>query len=199
MGRLSYCFWIVTCGVGPKLWDGIKDCIRFHSWPLKLQIISGVCCSLVWIQTILALTLTINLFFLFDASRSNLGDYIINRQNDNFVHSSKDASNQISSVVKFSEWTLQKNAAVVNEILNPTYFNEYPVDIDATEIYTPERLGLGIGIDENAASLSYEMSTYAYTNGRTANTEYFARAFTAFNTLWKRQRLMYLGIDKNII
>ena len=42
-------------------------------------------------------------------------------------------------------------------------------------------------------------STYAYSNGvKTANTEYFAQAFTAFNTLWKRQRLMYLGLDKDI-
>ena len=77
MGRLGQIFWVSTCGVGPRVWDGIKKCIHFHKWPLKLQIISGVCCSLVWLQAILAITLTINLKFLFDASQSNLGDYII--------------------------------------------------------------------------------------------------------------------------
>ena len=52
--------------------------------------------------------------------------------------------------------------------------------------------------NENDIPLSYDMTTYAYTNGQTPNTEYFAKAFTTFNTLWKRQRLMYLGLDKNI-
>ena len=63
--KLHTCFWVITCGVGPKLWDGIKDCIKFHSWPLKCQIISGVCCSLTWVLTILAITLMINLKYLF--------------------------------------------------------------------------------------------------------------------------------------
>ena len=140
MSRLALCFWALTCGVGPKLWDGIKGCIKFHSWPLKCQIISGVCCSLVWVQTILAITLTINLKFLFDATHENLGNYIIDQQDRNFVHSSQDASNQISSVVRFSKWTLLKNAAVIEQTLNSTYFNEYPIDLSMTDIYTYEEL-----------------------------------------------------------
>ena len=37
-----------------------------------------------------------------------------------------------------------------------------------------------------------------YSGHKTANTEYFAKSFKAFDTLWKRQRLMYLGLDKNV-
>ena len=43
-------------------------------------------------------------------------------------------------------------------------------------------------------------STHAYADSKskTLKNEYFAKAFVAFNTLWKRQRLMYLGLDKDI-
>ena len=46
--------------------------------------------------------------------------------------------------------------------------------------------------------MNFNTSTYIYSNGMTQKTKYFAQAFTAFNTLWKRQRLMYLGLDKDI-
>ena len=43
-----------------------------------------------------------------------------------------------------------------------------------------------------------DTSTYMYSGHKTAKTEYFAKSFKAFDTLWKRQRLMYLGLDKNV-
>ena len=89
--------------------------------------------------------------------------------------------------MKFSKWTLLKNVAVIEQPLNPTYFNEYPIDVSKTNITTFEELEPEYNIDGKFSHLNFNTSTYAYSNGvKTTNTEYFAQAFTAFNTLWKR-------------
>jgi len=39
-----------------------------------------------------------------------------------------DATDQVKSLFEFSEWSITKNRAMIEQILYPTYFSTYPID-----------------------------------------------------------------------
>ena len=95
-------------------------------------------------------------------------------------------------MLKFTAWTLLKNVAVIEQTLNSTYFNEYPIDIN--ELTSPAFEDIPEdqrAIDKRTGlrkKYTMDTSTHAYADSKskTVNNEYFAKAFVAFNTLWKR-------------
>ena len=77
-----------------------------------------------------------------------------------------------------------------------SYFNEYPVDIATVEPLRFDELD-ATQIDADLP-ISYDQATYAYSGDETYYLKRFARTFSVFTRVWERQRLMYLGLNKDI-
>ena len=68
MGFFKKIFMILTCGLGPCLWDRLKKKIGFSKWTLRWQIFCSVSCSLFCVLLILISVISVNLKFLVDST-----------------------------------------------------------------------------------------------------------------------------------
>ena len=60
MACCSTMFSCLTCTLGPKLVECMKNCIGFRNWKLRSQIVAGASCSLFFVMMILAVTLLVS-------------------------------------------------------------------------------------------------------------------------------------------
>jgi len=155
----------------------------------------GVSCSLLCVQSILVIVLIINLILLFNSTKDQLLRQVNQQIKGNYVQASEDTADQIDSLYDFTKWNVGKVAAVLEQIMEPTYFNEYPLDWTQTQLVKFDE----IPADVTNPLLSYSHSTYSASKETlTQNAQDFVKKMLTFDVLLQRQLKLYLGPNKDI-
>ena len=84
-----------------------------------------------------------------------MNDLIDAQQNTNLLQRLQDVSDQVNSVFELSELTLNKNTAVLEQIIYPTYFNVYPIDWTVVPIQKFSDLPVTDGAKYSDLALTY--------------------------------------------
>ena len=114
--------------------------IQFASWTLKSQITFVVMTTLLILQVILLTFLILNIKLYFVTTYTQLSGIIDNQQHKMLRQSLADTSYLIESTFGFAQLTLSKQKNVMTQAINPTYFNEYPINYKAIQTYRFESL-----------------------------------------------------------
>ena len=80
--------------------------------------------------------------------------------------------------------SLIKNTGIMEQIIEPTYFNEYPVDWAKTAIYRFDQLD-----NDPDSQLNYNFTTYStpFPDGEEPQSVLdFAKKMTVFSIMWRR-------------
>lgn len=129
------CFWLLTCGIGPWLQQKCKEKTKYNDWELKKQIMLGVGLSLIGVQIIFCAVMIVFLSFLFRNASIKLTDALTQQIVENYNAQAQNCIGQLAQLQKITSWNIQKNKAVIAEILKPKYFSFYPIDWNKTQIY----------------------------------------------------------------
>lgn len=92
---------------------------------------------------------------------------------------------------------LVKSREIIGQSIMPTYFSEqYPVDWTQIPIYRFADLGNEPGVLTDKKQMTYSSPKPNDQIGQ--NAEDYARQVTAFNPMFRRQTLMYMGFAQDI-
>ena len=182
-------FCLFTCGVYPYCWQWVKNKIDFKNMAIKRQIMIGVMATLLIVLCFLMWTLIFNMQLFFTSTSNQLGQNLFEQFNANVIRIANDATDQCQSVLRFHQWTLQKNNGMIEQIIHPTYFDVYPIDWTVTQIYRFSQLTA----QNPPVTTTTQTITYSASSTLTAELGDIAKKMTTFNKLWQRQVKTYMG------
>eukprot|EP00347_Sterkiella_histriomuscorum_P020562 403337333 len=171
MGFFKKIFQIITCGIGPWIWDKIKQKLGFAKWTLRWQIFCSVSCSLFCVLVILIAVIAVNLNYLVDSTYEKLDSKISDIYSQNL------------------------NDLGLQFIIYPVNFSPYPLNVTDSKIYSQNDVVF------NSAGLSYDQmvyyteGTFAQQNQLT---QQYIRQVSVLSSFWKKLILTRLGKDSDI-
>ncbi|CDW71189.1 UNKNOWN [Stylonychia lemnae] len=179
MGFFKKFFQIITCGIGPWVWDKIKQKLGFAKWTLRWQIFCSV-----------------NLNFLVDSTYEKLDSEIMSIYSQNLNDLGVESSLSIELMGQISQQLLEKSRMMTQEIINPVVFSPYPLNIQTTKLYTTKEATFDSqGLDYDHMVYYTEQSQFAQLNAQTQN---YIRAISTLNSYWKKLILTRVGRDSDI-
>ena len=171
MACLMRCLGCLTCGIYPRFLAGIKVKMKYHTWPLRAQIMFAFFFVLGFYYVITLWDVEFISNELYELTHEKFY-WDISEASANFgIRKCRDSAAQIEALVVQWDWKTNKNKQVIEEFFKSDYFVDasgnfqYPLDTSRTEIKMTDDLR-NTTMQFNPEAMTYEVpKTADFPNG----------------------------------
>ena len=205
----SKCVKCMTCGMHPRCCNWIFRKIKYDTWPMTLQMVVGVCCSMSFVLTAMGLLISMNTYIFGSTIYNKLDqDFLTPQDQTNFMALATRVAEQVELWEVLIKQNLLRQTLIIEQMLDPTYFQSnleyYPLIWDDVQQMTfaevQEQYPDAIEFDEQYnTDITRYFITYVSTEERTDGMKNFEKLVSNQYYLWLAAITAEYGINNDVM
>ena len=160
----SKCIKCLTCGKGPKCHAWILRKIRYSTWSLRTQMLTGVCCSVACVLATTCFFISLFSFYLLQSTEESFLFRLDQAQEELIVSRSIMAAEQVESFELSNARVVLETAHILEELNKDSILGseEYPISFENAEPILWEDLSDDQITETNGIMTSFDTMTYGW-------------------------------------